>query len=240
MRKQLKKMNAWFMALVIAFQIIPMTVYAAEGQILTEEVINYLSKEDYVKAYRIAEDEDVFNKGYTQEELDEYFTNLYLHIYENKMLQRSALPSGYSDLNSAEKKLVLAYPSQAATVYMCSNEAVSRTITEYGYNGADDCSDAFRHALWNALMTNSFASSEIIYNISNGRMYAKMWADAHEVGNEGTLAYTMDLHNNSVGRNAVTKLSSSNELQSIIRNKVDSGACKYIKNGVLYNTYDVN
>lgn len=89
-------------------------------------------------------------------------------------------------------------------------------------------------------MTNSFASSELIYNVSNGRMYAKMWADAHEADNQGTLACQMDLHNNSVGRNAVTRLSSTNELQSIIRNKVDSVACKYIKNGVLCNTYDVD
>lgn len=70
-------------------------------------------------------------------------------------------------------------------------------------------------------------------------MYAKMWADAHEAGNEETLPCTMDLHNNNVGRNAVTRRSSSAELQRIIRNKVDSGACKYIENNRLCNTYKV-
>ena len=240
MRKQLKKISAWIMTFVIAFQIIPMITYAEERETLTEEVLNYLSEEDYAEAYSIAVDEGVFDKGYTQEELDEYFTKLYIRMYENKVRKRMELPDAYNKLNSAEKRLVLSYPSQAATVYMCSETAEERTITEYGYDGQDDCSNAFKHAFWNALMTNSFASSELIYNVSNGRMYAKMWADAHEADNQGTLACQMDLHNNSVGRNAVTRLSSTNELQSIIRNKVDSGACKYIKNGVLCNTYDVD
>ena len=53
MKKQLNKISAWVMALIIAFQIIPMTVYAAENSEIptNAEDITELSSGDYI--YRI-------------------------------------------------------------------------------------------------------------------------------------------------------------------------------------------
>ncbi|OGS22824.1 MAG: hypothetical protein A2314_03980 [Elusimicrobia bacterium RIFOXYB2_FULL_50_12] len=67
--------------------------------------------------------------------------------------------------------------------------AFSRTREEFGYNGVDDISDAFRHAYWNAIMTRDI-----------GYDFAKEIADNHELNPDNEYSIKMDLNNNRIGR----------------------------------------
>ena len=123
-----------------------------------------------------------------------------------------------------ELKLVKEHPKQATKVYKCSQEAIMITKLLYGESGQDDNSDAFRHCLWNALMTKEI-----------GKKATKKWANAHEYGKKGK-STKMDKHNNSVGR----KLDTEKTTLSIVlqtRKAVKNGKCKRInKKGKLVKT----
>jgi len=112
----------------------------------------------------------------------------------------------YDRLTNAEKGVIFrpqASPQltvvRAAYILTTLNKnkglAEARTIEEFGGNGRNDESDAFRHALFNALNTQSF-----------GKELAKELSDAHEAiddpvelqNNKGEIE--MDVHNNTVGQ----------------------------------------
>lgn len=101
-------------------------------------------------------------------------------------------------LTSSEKKLVIRYPFAALDVNKAKNIAVNKTLEKFGTNGLGDRSDAFRHGMWNAVMTGLI-----------GRDKAELFATAHEdkaVDGEEADGYAkilhkqMDLHNNEIGR----------------------------------------
>jgi hypothetical protein len=128
-------------------------------------------------------------------------------------------------LNQCERNLILSditYASQAISVYLNSKTAEEMVFQIFGGNGWNDCSDAFRHAYWNALMTKS-----------NGVLSATLFGTAHEcVSGQPNLENNMDLHNNSIGRDvAMNNISMNNtELANQIMASLLNGDLKIISN----------
>jgi len=57
-------------------------------------------------------------------------------------------------INDCERELVLRSPehaSCAAAFYLNSITAFNYERNNFGFNGRNNCGDAFRHAFWNAL-----------------------------------------------------------------------------------------
>ena len=86
----------------------------------------------------------------------------------------------------------------------------------YGENVPNDGhADAFRHALWSALMTQEF-----------GENFAERYGTAHETvpGNEADRE-AMDLYNNEVGRRIASENpdASLDELSQLIQDAIDNG-----------------
>lgn len=96
--------------------------------------------------------------------------------------------------------LVVLYPKDAAVVKSCAKRADELTIQEYGWHKDGSEANAFRHSIWNALMTRTLS-----YNT------ADCFATAHEETDEsGPWNHhtwqehkDMDLHNNEIGRSVV-------------------------------------
>lgn len=96
-------------------------------------------------------------------------------------------------INDCEIALVLDYPFKAFKINDNKSIAYAKTEEIFGLNGFQDCSDAFRHAFFNAINSKSV-----------GTAIAKEFGDAHECPkvNESTMEirdHQMDLWNNSVG-----------------------------------------
>ena len=102
-----------------------------------------------------------------------------------------------TDTNPCEDELIKAHPIAAFRIWANSTHADRITIEKFGKSGWLDCSDAFRHALFNALNA-----------IDVGKDVAKLFSDAHECdqnGNPGTgNDVEMDLYNNNVGNSIGT------------------------------------
>lgn len=100
----------------------------------------------------------------------------------------------YKHLTECEKALVKQYPFCALEMNINKNTARNMTIARFGVNGRNECSDAFRHALFNGLNTRSCGS-----NVAN------LFGVAHECETPASQVSEreMDLFNNAVGRNIV-------------------------------------
>lgn len=114
--------------------------------------------------------------------------------------------TGWNALTTAEKWLVALYPAEALIVNAAKNNTDSITFARYGHWTDGDKGNAFRHALWNAIMT-----------LNIGRVLAEQFGTAHEKvdatdselsttywnGYNGIQHRAMDLHNNQKGRDTV-------------------------------------
>lgn len=101
-----------------------------------------------------------------------------------------------------------------------------------------DAANAYRHAMWNALLTKSFGADD-----------TQIWTDAHEdwppevMMRDNGGGFTrgehteMDLHNNAIGRSVVTWNESvpTKEISDRILEKLREGEMVYI---VDYHWYD--
>ncbi len=98
----------------------------------------------------------------------------------------------YKALTDAEKRLALRYFWQLFDVRDAATQARDVSTASFPqWAGQDDPRDAFRHALWNGLMTSKLASKDA----------AKRWADAHEeLPSNPPVRKAMDLSNNDSGR----------------------------------------
>ncbi|MFA9397215.1 MAG: hypothetical protein ACERKV_02985 [Clostridiaceae bacterium] len=104
------------------------------------------------------------------------------------------LPTTTSELGPTEKSVFNSDPLKGAMALCDAQYAIDATIASWsnsnGYH--NDNADAFRHSLWNALMSKHCGTS-----------YAERFANAHETDNPNNdkLERDMDINNNSVGRN---------------------------------------
>lgn len=105
---------------------------------------------------------------------------------------RGDLYDDYQALTQAERRLVLRYFWQVLDVRAAAEEARVRSERAFpALSGQDDPRDAFRHSLWNGLMTRALGS----------RSAAERWGTAHESDPTNPPARrAMDLFNNHEGR----------------------------------------
>ncbi|WP_405081849.1 DUF6973 domain-containing protein [Paenibacillus chitinolyticus] len=111
----------------------------------------------------------------------------------------------WKNLTFTEKALAIASPAQALLVDKCRAWALSYTSQSKWGNlyGNGTRNDAFRHAMWNVLMSKYI-----------GKANAEIWANAHEAQTEEYFNKytdgisnrdhsTMDYHNNAKGRDCI-------------------------------------
>lgn len=205
---------------------------------LSDSVLNTLSYEDFAEAYT------VLHNNYNLMDLSEIEQNelatkvlIDIHVAKENTLAPSSLPIDSSYLNEAEKNLVKNNPLQATGVFNCAVNANRYTNNKYQpYAIHNDNGDAYRHMMWNALLTKEFS----IYgsNLPHGRSVAKIWTDAHEdFPNNPAMEKSMDLYNNDVGRNLLTTEMHSNDLiSSACSKKVRDGRGLRYVGGILKAT----
>lgn len=125
------------------------------------------------------------------------------------------------NINDCEQVLIDQYKIQAIKIYFNRKKATEMTKKLFGFNGTNDCSDAFRHAFFNALNVKSI-----------GRALADQFAYAHECNNpRNRNDVQMDFHNNYVGMDLVYhNYLSDDEIAKKICNKINLGELKMLEN----------
>ena len=125
-------------------------------------------------------------------------------------------------LTSCEIALAIQFPFSALKIYSNKSIAESYTVAIFGINGRNDCSDAFRHAFYNAINARDVSSS-----------VAEIFGHAHECETPNNLypEKEMDLHNNSIGNfiGSNNKVS-DNLLAELIMNELANGSMKILTN----------
>jgi len=95
----------------------------------------------------------------------------------------------YENLTKKEKEYVLKHPDHILTIKESKEIAFAETKKQFGKNGRNDKSDAFRHCYWSALLSKELGYSN-----------ALEFTTAHESSPLNIKAEkTMDLHNNKIG-----------------------------------------
>jgi hypothetical protein len=94
------------------------------------------------------------------------------------------------DLNPCEVAIAIQFPVEAIRIYKNKEIAETFTVSIFGFNGLNDCSDAFRHAFFNAINTRDTNPSVTL-----------LLSSAHECGTpeDRIREQEMDLFNNKVG-----------------------------------------
>jgi hypothetical protein len=127
--------------------------------------------------------------------------------------------------NYCELELILSGFSYARCAWSINENAdiaTSMTVERFGYNGRNDCSDAFRHAFFNALNAMSCDID-----------MAREFGEAHEcdVPNELIMEKEMDLWNNEIGYSIISDfgaLSNHNALADIVLLRLSESEGKYL------------
>lgn len=193
-----------------------------ENQSIIIERVGVLTEDDFCEIYNIYETN--LAKGI------ELTDNEILTLLVKKINDKENQPSTYAynilgkNATKEELLLVAKYPTQSVKIFnnssTASNTASSLYKAETLYLGNGD---AFRHAYWNALNLKSV-----------GADIAKAFANAHESETPEGNDKTMDLRNNTVGRNIGRIYSNSSN--ATIKNKV----IEAVNQGRLYRLYNNN
>lgn len=193
-----------------------------ENQSIIIERGGVLTEDDFCEIYNIYETNLAKGIQLTDNEI--------LTLLVKKINDKENQPSTYAynllgkNATKEELLLVAKYPTQSVKIFnnssTASNTASSLYKAETLYLGNGD---AFRHAYWNALNLKSV-----------GADIAKAFANAHESETPEGNDKTMDLRNNTVGRNIGRIYSNSSN--ATIKNKV----IEAVNQGRLYRLYNNN
>lgn len=193
-----------------------------ENQSIIIERGGVLTEDDFCEIYNIYETNLAKGIQLTDNEI--------LTLLVKKINDKENQPSTYAynllgkNATKEELLLVAKYPTQSVKIFnnssTASNTASSLYKAETLYLGNGD---AFRHAYWNALNVKSV-----------GADIAKAFANAHESETPEGNDKTMDLRNNTVGRNIGRIYSNSSN--ATIKNKV----IEAVNQGRLYRLYNNN
>jgi aspartyl-tRNA synthetase len=159
-----------------------------------------------IELYKEIEDFKEANPNLSDQSIVAEFDNKFGNN-SNKFSLKAVNDDGYADkwaaLNSFEKGLAASNPAAALIVNTCRNKAntyASESIYK-SQKGNGTAKDAYRHAIWNALMSKYVSKQS-----------AELWATAHEEqsdpnypnritdGIKNSEHTRMDLHNNKKGR----------------------------------------
>ena len=234
---------------------LPITI--SEGGELTDEVLSYITEDEFADLDNIFT--ELLKEGsLTQDEMDKYAVDYYYKCYNKRISEIKGkeistkgigdyLANSYNKLNDAEKALAKKYPSDLAAYYSCSKIATNSTNDRYSSGKYLGNGDAYRHALWNALLICRF------YELGKGNAdfcteRTKLWTTAHEEIKYADRSYEdmskqqfekdkeMDLFNNKIGR-VVGRAYYNNQAKAKqkIGERVDSGDMKKIKKNTQMN-----
>ena len=193
-----------------------------ENQSIIIERVGVLTEDDFCEIYNIYET----NRAKGIELTDNEILTLLVKKINDKENQPSTYAYNILGKNATKEELLLVakYPTQSVKIFnnssTASNTASSLYKAETLYLGNGD---AFRHAYWNALNLKSV-----------GADIAKAFANAHESETPEGNDKTMDLRNNTVGRNIGRIYSNSSN--ATIKNKV----IEAVNQGRLYRLYNNN
>ena len=136
----------------------------------------------------------------------------------------------WGKLTEQEKALISSNPFKAYKIFKNKSVAEAETINNFGTNGINDKSDAFRHAFFQAINSRDVGIS-----------YAGQMSDAHEseTPNRWLLEKQMDLFNNEYGLVIGDDYSNFNnqQLSDLIYQAIINGNLKYL-HPINYN--DIN
>lgn len=126
----------------------------------------------------------------------------------NKPRLKSSSDYFGTGLNQDEFWFIFWHARFAIPIETATLDAIDFTDSYFaGYDQAQDIADAYRHAVWNALICKESAPKKEW--VSECQSIAKGFTDAHETGattpsnfteEEWAIDQSMDYHNNSVGR----------------------------------------
>lgn len=214
----------------------------AQDSLTVDEVLNnpqYKSltfDRDAVTLFKEIEEFKKDNPRMTSNEIIRHFDSKLDNRQQDNLISGKAIYDPYvtkwKELTNAEQILVVTSPGQALLVDYCRNSAVTYSDNSaYGsLNGNGTKKDAFRHAIWNALMCKYI-----------NKLSAYTWASAHEMQNDpnyyttvfdgftGLQHKNMDLHNNEKGRDCWNILTdgilwtSDQTLQNRVAAKIEAG-----------------
>ncbi|ASA25991.1 DUF6973 domain-containing protein [Paenibacillus donghaensis] len=167
-----------------------------------DELIKYTNQGDIEFIYSIIELKKA-NPQLSPEEIVE----LVFPVEDSIVQARGQSSSGWNSLTTAEKWLVAGYPAEALIVNAAKNNTDEITSVRYPGWTDGDKGNAFRHALWNAIMAlnitkvmaEQFASAHEDVGLTNAELSATTWN-----GYNGLQHKQMDLHNNQKGRDCVS------------------------------------
>ena len=172
------------------------------------------------------------NHNYDENAIDNQLKVLLNHyrneISENKL---NKTPS-QGKLNSAERALVLKYPSQAPAYLEVSANAILEAEARYTENSCwwSGNGDAFRHVYWNASLMKRYYDL-FGWNVDQCAAVTKTWTDAHEEDGEAwDVHHEMDMLNNYAGRNIGYSYYKKSEIEILNESQryVDLGFCKRV------------
>ncbi len=140
-----------------------------------------------------------------------------------------SVSGAWNKLTDAEKKLVILYPAEAIFVNSAKNKTDEITIKKYPNWQDGDKGNAFRHALWNAMMARDighnlaekFATAHENFGDMNDEVDRSVWG-----GHTGAEHRAMDMNNNAKGRACVKwyEVFAKNEtLANRVQEKIDNG-----------------
>ncbi len=137
---------------------------------------------------------------------------------EGRAVSKQTIYTPYLTLE--EVRLSAKYPKEALKVYELKRVAERFTNKNFGRNDSDDESDAFRHYVWAALLSNEL-----------GPEIAKQFLDAHESSEQhNDPSLLMDLANNRAGIIATEILKKKSQLTEAAIEKI---ALQELKDGKL-------
>jgi hypothetical protein len=121
-----------------------------------------------------------------------------------QMERQLALPRGPavgpSFVTSCEAWYIANFPARSWDTKRAADDAARFTVSYYGVDQDQVRGNAFKHAVWNALIP--VYTGKYFLSIEGAMDWAKRITDAHECGSSG-LATAMDYHNNAQGRNFI-------------------------------------
>lgn len=142
----------------------------------------------------------------------------------------------WNNLTAQEKNLVAKYPADAVLVKAAQSRTDNLADRNYPNWKDGDKGNAYRHALWNAIMsrdigkTNAelFASAHENHGYTDAQYKAEVWE-----GFNGLQHRAMDLHNNKMGRDCynggLDKLLTDASLSQRVQNAITAGKAKILK-----------
>ena len=228
-----KELNNILIAKYYKGKIIPGCEFSTIVNNVPIELIGYnidtdLAQEEISKLYLSKLDYNIYETNLAKgiQLTDNEILTLLVKKINDKENQPSTYAYNLLGKNATKEELLLVakYPTQSVKIFnnssTASNTASSLYKAETLYLGNGD---AFRHAYWNALNVKSV-----------GADIAKAFANAHESETPEGNDKTMDLRNNTVGRNIGRIYSNSSN--ATIKNKV----IEAVNQGRLYRLYNNN